>query len=56
METCPHCEERLELTVDAAEISVYREDDAQTIEPDVFNCRSCGAVLFATVSSELADG
>ena len=56
MTTCPHCEAALELSVEPEPVTVHREDERTTIEPDVFSCRACGAVLFATVSRELEDG
>ena len=53
MAVCPHCSEPLELSVEPAEVDVHRAESTETIEPDVFTCHSCGAVLFATVSREL---
>ena len=55
MANCPHCGELLELSIEPAEITVHREGSSRDIEPDVFKCRSCEAVLFATVSRELTD-
>lgn len=54
MASCPHCAERLELTIEPNEpVTVHRDETSRTIEPDVFACSSCDAVLFATVSREL---
>lgn len=55
MVNCPHCTESLELSVEAAAVTVHQDGSSQTIEPDVFKCHSCGSVLFATVSRELGD-
>lgn len=52
---CPHCGDPLELSVEPAEVTVHEGDSAQAIEPDVFTCYSCDAVLFATVSREMED-
>ena len=51
--TCPHCDASLELVVDTDTVPVHRDGATQEIEPDVFSCAECGAVLFATVSREL---
>jgi len=51
----PHCGEPLERSVGSDELTVHRDGAEQTIEPDVFTCHSCDAVLFATVSRELDD-
>ena len=56
MATCPHCTEPLELSIESDEIAVHQEGTRRTIEPDVFECRSCESVLFATVSRALEDG
>ncbi|EMA37075.1 hypothetical protein [Natronobacterium lacisalsi] len=53
MAICPHCDDPLELSVGPEEVTVHRDDGTETIEPDVFTCHSCDAVLFATVSREL---
>lgn len=55
MADCPHCGDPLELSVGPAEVTVHRDGASETIEPDVFSCHFCGAVLFATVSRELGD-
>ncbi|MFC4436468.1 MULTISPECIES: hypothetical protein [Natrialbaceae] len=54
METCPHCNEPLELAVEPESVIVHEGTSSRRIEPDVFTCYSCDAVLFATVSRELA--
>jgi hypothetical protein len=56
MASCPHCGDPLELSVTPADVTVHDGDASQTIQPDVFECHSCGSVLFATVSSEMEDG
>lgn len=53
MADCPHCGTSLELVVETATIPVHREERTDEIEPDVFRCAACDAVLFATVSREL---
>jgi len=55
MASCPHCSEPLELSIEPAEITIHRDDSSRDIEPDVFKCYSCEAVLFATVSQEFND-
>ena len=55
MASCPHCSEPLELSIEPAEITVHRDGSSRDIEPDVFKCYSCEAVLFATVSRELEE-
>lgn len=55
MASCPHCHEPLELAVEPATVTVHREAETESIEPDVFTCYSCDAVLFATVSRELEE-
>ncbi|MFC7223444.1 hypothetical protein ACFQKF_09905 [Halalkalicoccus sp. GCM10025322] len=53
MVSCPHCNVSLELVVDTATIPIHRGERTDEIEPDVFRCAACDAVLFATVSREL---
>ncbi|WP_336343828.1 hypothetical protein [Halalkalicoccus ordinarius] len=53
MVDCPHCDESLELVVETATVPIHREERTDDIEPDVFRCAACEAVLFATVSREL---
>jgi hypothetical protein len=55
MATCPHCDEPLELDVEPDTVTVHEGETVRTIEPDVFTCHVCDAVLFATVSRELAE-
>lgn len=52
MADCPHCEASLELVVDTATVPIHRGERTDEIEPDVFSCAGCDAVLFATVSRE----
>ncbi|MFU8867766.1 hypothetical protein [Natronococcus sp.] len=54
MAICPHCGEELELEVEPDTVTVHEGEASRTIEPDVFTCYTCDAVLFATVSRELA--
>jgi uncharacterized protein with PIN domain len=53
MADCPHCDAPLELVVETDTVPVHRGERTDEIEPDVFRCADCGAVLFATVSREL---
>lgn len=53
MAECPHCDRPLELMVERATVPVHEGEETTEIEPDVFRCHHCGAVLFATVSREL---
>ncbi|AGB36193.1 hypothetical protein [Natronococcus occultus] len=53
MAICPHCEEPLEVEVEPDAVTVHEDGETKTIEPDVFTCYACDAVLFATVSREL---
>lgn len=53
MVDCPHCEASLELVVETDTVPIHREERTDEIEPDVFRCAACEAVLFATVSREL---
>lgn len=53
MADCPHCDAPLELVVETDTVPVHRDGESEEIEPDVFSCAACGAVLFATVSREL---
>lgn len=55
MASCPHCDNPLELAVEPDTVTVHEGGTTRTIEPDVFTCYSCDAVLFATVSREFAD-
>lgn len=55
MATCPHCDEPLELSVEPDSVTIHQGETSRTIEPDVFTCYSCDALLFATVSRELAE-
>ena len=55
MVDCPHCDASLELVVETATVPIHREERTDEIEPDVFRCAACDAVLFATVSRELED-
>jgi hypothetical protein len=52
---CPHCENDLELEIEPDTVTVHDGETTRTLEPDVFTCRTCGAVLFATVSRELGE-
>lgn len=53
MADCPHCGASLELVVETDTVPVHRGDRTDEIEPDLFRCAACNAVLFATVSREL---
>ncbi|MCH7660168.1 MAG: hypothetical protein IH933_06155 [Euryarchaeota archaeon] len=53
MADCPHCDRSLELTVEQATVPVHDGGTTTEIDPDVFRCTHCEAVLFATVSREL---